>query len=1276
MAGLSSKLLLIVGAALLPALGSQIYSESQARAVRQQLTEDAGLRLLHLARAEQRRIVEGAEQVLSVIANAPSVRNHEPEHCQPLLANLLKEQIRYLYADAMTLDGTPFCASGLTDQTLNPSDRPWFKRALQTGGFVVGDYAIGRVSGQPSIHMARPFRDNDGNVAGVVEVALGLEWLNGQFAKLDLPPGSIVTIGDENGVILARHPGGMTLVGRSQPPDRALLMHGNTIQSFHGLSALDTGRPRFVMASPPGADRSGLMVAVSLDEETGLAAMMQANRLGLALIIAGAFVALALTAVIGRRLIRSPVAALIDAADQWRAGALDARTTLRHSRDEFGRLANAFDHMAETLEARENALRESEERLRLALGAARMGVRDVNLITNVGTWDLEACKVLGLEQGGRLTVGEWLDRVHSDDRARVRAHFENAITAPGNTYGVEYRFRHPDGNWHWVAASGRTIFDAERPVRQIAVVQDIDERKRVEAALRESDVLFRAAFEQAAVGMIVINANHTVLQVNDKLCEIAGYQSEEMVGRDSGDLSHPDHRDIGRRRKNELLAGERDSIVITKRWLRKDGSVIWVNLVGSRLQSIDDRPNRMFAVIEDVTERKRTETELQLGEERLRVSMEAARLRVREFDLVTNQRTWPPAVGGVSGSEQPVAALYDAWLARVHPDDRDQVQTEWQRALADPDHYYEAEYRYRQPDDRWRWTASYGRALFDDGRPVRSIVVLRDISRRKRIEDTLRDNETRLRMSQEAGGIGSWDWDLVTNTGHWSALQCHRFGVDPALCDNVPFEAWSRAVHPDDLARILETRAANLAKGGETEIEYRIVVSGRVLWINSRSTTHFNAVGKPIRRIGIDMDITERRALEDELRSLNADLETRVREEVASREAAQARAAHAERLQALGQLAGGIAHDINNVLQAVAGSLALIQRRSGDAAALKRYAQLGTEAIERGASVTGRLLAFGRRSDLCAEAVELVPLLNGVGELLIHTLGADIDVRVALPGHLPRAVADKGQLETVLVNLATNARDAMPNGGRLLISAETDIVADGDPPHPAGLRPGAYVRLAVADTGTGMDAATLARAREPFFTTKQSGAGTGLGLSMALGFAEQSGGALTIDSTRGQGTTVTLWLPRAVAEPVTRDQLKLPAGVGREPARILVVDDEDTIREVFAERLADAGYAVLIASNGAEALALLAAGEVVDLVLTDLSMPGMNGLTLIRTVQDRYPTMPALLLTGYAEDSGHLFSGDTVSGLVGLLHKPVNDVQLLDRIEAMLTRPTAGRPMG
>jgi CheY-like chemotaxis protein/anti-sigma regulatory factor (Ser/Thr protein kinase) len=328
------------------------------------------------------------------------------------------------------------------------------------------------------------------------------------------------------------------------------------------------------------------------------------------------------------------------------------------------------------------------------------------------------------------------------------------------------------------------------------------------------------------------------------------------------------------------------------------------------------------------------------------------------------------------------------------------------------------------------------------------------------------------------------------------------------------------------------------------------------------------------------------------------------------------------------------------------------------------------EAVERGASVTRRLLAFGRRSDLRAEAVDVAALLGGLQEILAHTLGATIAVKVGVEAGVPSLLGDKGQLETALVNLATNARDAMPEGGQLTISAENEVAPDGCT-HPAGLAPGRYVRLALTDTGAGMDAATLARAAEPFFTTKEPGAGTGLGLPMAKGFAEQSGGALRVESSPGRGTTVSLWLP-AVDSDTTQTVRQGAEETASKPnrsttlARVLLVDDENVVREVLAEQLENAGFSVLAAANGTEALALLAAGVAVEALVTDLSMPGVDGLTVIRAAQERYPGLPAVLLTGYAGDGAALAVGGAVSGSFSLLRKPVTGVQLIDRVRALL----------
>ncbi|RAI58947.1 ATP-binding protein [Roseicella frigidaeris] len=407
----------------------------------------------------------------------------------------------------------------------------------------------------------------------------------------------------------------------------------------------------------------------------------------------------------------------------------------------------------------------------------------------------------------------------------------------------------------------------------------------------------------------------------------------------------------------------------------------------------------------------------------------------------------------------------------------------------------------------------------------------------------------------------------------------------------------------------------------------------------------------------LERHVTERtQALQDSHARLEAEIQERRNTEAALLQA--------QKLQAVGQLAGGIAHDFNNVLQAVLGGVALIGRRAGDPQAVARLTGMVEEAAKRGQSITRRLLAFSRREELRADRLDVGTLLAGLREVLAATLGARIRVEIEAPAALPAVFADRGQLETVLVNLATNARDAMEEGGRLTLSASLLAVPpDGGP----GLAPGPYVRLTVADTGAGMSQATLARAGEPFFTTKPVGKGTGLGLAMARSFAEGSGGRMTIESRPGRGTRISLWLP------AIRDDEAPPAPAPRAPApweggcgRVLLVDDEPVVREVLAGQLVDAGYEVVDAADGATALAQLAHGPGFDLLVSDLAMDGIDGVTLIREARKLRPGLPAILVTGYAGDAAALAIGQEVDGGFALLRKPVTGSQLIDQVAALL----------
>jgi PAS domain S-box-containing protein len=534
--------------------------------------------------------------------------------------------------------------------------------------------------------------------------------------------------------------------------------------------------------------------------------------------------------------------------------------------------------------------------------------------------------------------------------------------------------------------------------------------------------------------------------------------------------------------------------------------------------------------------------------------------------------------------------------------------------------------------------------------------------------------ETTLRMSEERlrDLVGTLDLaaimvrELKGAIRFWSHGCARMYGwtVDEAV-GRVSHDLL-RTEFPVPLVRIEQTLLAVGEWKGDLIHHHR---DGRRIVVAAHKALKRDPDGLPHMVMESLVDVTALREAQDALGRLNQNLEQRVRTEVAARETAQHRAAHADRVRALGQLAGGIAHDFNNVLQAVAGGAALIARRPGDADCVGRMVHIISDAAARGASITRRMLLLARRGDLQAEPVEAASLLDGIREVFVHTLGAAIDVRVDVAPRLPALFADKAQLETALVNLGTNARDAMPDGGILTLSAALDVVTGDAGPHIAGLQQSVYVRLTVTDDGTGMSSATLARLGEPFFTTKEVGKGTGLGLSMVKGFADQSGGGFAVESQQGSGTTVTLWLPGA-----SGDQ-RQPSGANTEldtrartAARILLVDDDPLVRDTLIEQLEELGHKVLVASGGTDALAILQAREAVDLMITDLSMPGMNGLTLIREARDLHPNLPAILLTGHSGDSMSLEGAGVSPGSYSLLRKPATSAVLAARVTALLER--------
>ena len=426
--------------------------------------------------------------------------------------------------------------------------------------------------------------------------------------------------------------------------------------------------------------------------------------------------------------------------------------------------------------------------------------------------------------------------------------------------------------------------------------------------------------------------------------------------------------------------------------------------------------------------------------------------------------------------------------------------------------------------------------------------------------------------------------------------------------------------------------------------------------------------------------------------AINRSLEEQINVALAVQERAHATLETSQRLEALGQLSGGIAHDINNVLQTISGACSLMEARGHDPEHVKRLSAIALCAADRGTAVTRRLLAFAKRGNLQTEEVDPTVVLVDMQELLNHTLMGSIVVELDLPPWLPMILVDRMQLETVLVNIANNARDATPSGGMITISARQESVHENGM-QAAGLTAGSYVRLSVRDRGIGMDAKTLARAVEPFFSTKGPGQGTGLGLSMAKGFIEQSGGKLHIVSRIGEGSTVTLWFPAMGTRSLRTAKGRIPtwttgtstpttapmpvALTQAEPqgsnTTVLVVDDNRQTRELICEWLSECDFEVHQAASGEAALATMEGGLEIDMLLTDFSMPGMNGIELAHAVRKRTPGQPVIILTGNTGEIAIDAIGKTVGGACTVLQKPIRISELPDHIKVALLQSPASQ---
>lgn len=762
---------------------------------------------------------------------------------------------------------------------------------------------------------------------------------------------------------------------------------------------------------------------------------------------------------------------------------------------------------------------------------------------------------------------------------------------------------------------------AGQPDGFVIIVRDITEQKRIEEERRLDAERLKQATEVAGLGYYVWDVlEDRCIFCSEEHARLHGLSPEEYIARaatmeEEFSLTHPDDRAFVKERMQAMRNGEK--VAFEYRILLADNTVRHVSEIIHPVFDSSGRVIREIGTSRDITDAKLAQRALRESEQQLKTAAQMAKLGHYIWDIVEDRCLYcSDELARMHGmtTEEYIAANVGSLAEAgrfVHPEDVARYQNELRRCEEEQTSL-NIDYRIMTADGEVRHVREIEHSLeIVDGRMLRSEGTVQDVTDIKRAEHSLAESERRLKTAAQMAKLGYFVWDLVEDRCIYCSeelAQIHGLSVEDYIERATGVEAEANDfLHPDDRERYLEALRDTYNKQQPLNIEYRIIAAdGEVRYVREVEHTFLVEDGIPLRSEGTVQDVTEMRLAEQQLQQ-------------------------AHKMEAVGQLTGGLAHDFNNLLTVILGNLQLLERRVADDERAVKRIDTAVHAAQRGAELTRSLLAFSRQQRLEDQPTNLSEAVEQMKRLLKTSVGEQIDLDFVLDQELSLTRVDPGQFENALLNLLLNARDALPQGGRITIETQT---ADLDAEHAAqkpDLQPGRYVMLSVTDNGTGMPRDVQDRIFEPFFTTKDVGRGSGLGLSMVFGFMKQSGGHVTVYSEEGQGTCFSLYF-RADDSESEEEAPQEPAGVfcplGRET--ILVVEDQEDVRETSLATLSGLGYRVLSAENGPSALALLKEHPEIDLLFTDIAMPeGMNGLELADRAVREHPELRVLYTSGF-----------------------------------------------
>src|SRR5579859_593843 len=864
-------------------------------------------------------------------------------------------------------------------------------------------------------------------------------------------------------------------------------------------------------------------------------------------------------------------------------------------------------------------------------------------------------EILGYPAEHWVTIPNfWTDHIHPEDRERTTTQFRATLFA-GTDHELEYRMTASDGRVVWFRNIVRIIRDGGgRALRVRGVMLDITKQKLAE----ERDLLFVLSLDM----MCILGFDGYFKRLNPAWEKTLGYTREELQALPFIDFVHPDDRARTLAEADRLFTGQR-TISFENRYRTKDGSYKWFLWTAAPLTE----RKMIYGVARDNTERKRAEEEIKkLNDElELRVAERTAQLKNAYLLQQAEVAERIQAEEGLRQSEERTRLIIDTALDAVVTMDAAGMITGW-NAQAESSFGWTREetvgrrmseilipHRYREAHEKGlRHFVETGEgpilnkrfeitALHRDGRefPVELAIsplklrgewtfsaFVRDITDHKGAMEALRESEASLAEAQRIAHLGNWDWDILQNKLRWSHEIFSIFGIREESFGST-HETFMNSVHPDDRELVQKAVDEALAGGQRYNINHRIVrPDGTERVVHEQGEVLFDGAQGPIRMVGTVQDVTEQRSL-------------------------QAQLLQSQKMEAIGQLAGGVAHDFNNLLTIISGYGQLLLENDKLDAPVRDHIKEILKAADRAASLTRQLLAFSRRQMLTPQVLDLNAVVGNVDKMLRRLIGEDIDLVTQLAPDLGRVKADPGQIEQVMMNLAVNARDAMPGGGKLTLETVNANLDESYTHTHFPTQPGPYVMLAVSDSGIGMDAATQAHMFEPFFTTKEKGKGTGLGLATVYGIVKQSNGYIWVYSEPGQGSTFKIYLPRVEADIAESPAEETSPVVHQASETILVVEDEVALRSLVKGVLRGKGYTVLEASHAEAALSICEKHTgPIHLMVTDVIMPQISGRELATRVANSRPEMKVLFMSGYTNE--------------GIVHQGV-----LDRDTAFLQKP-------